>query len=166
MKKATFNLLLVISGIIAVDWIVNRPPAIGTIKEKAGPFGHRYTQFYHQAQQAIEFLINKQDGEAIAALYYKSSKYGMEIDIDLPWGYEGTGTGNGYGLAKIVKYHPEVLHDMQGLLNGMQVKTIGKKKIELVSKDYKATIKLVYDDLDKNWLLTMYKKDPSHKKRR
>ncbi len=40
-------------------------------------------------------------------------------DIDLVWGMEGTSKSDGYGLAKLVKYHPEVLVNLQEILSEM-----------------------------------------------
>ena len=51
-----------------------------------------------------------QGGEAVAALHHPEVG-----DIDLIWGKEGTGKSDGYGLAKLVKYHPEVVDDLQGI---------------------------------------------------
>lgn len=155
------NNILTIGAILGTIYILNKmidkkdSASIGSI----GPFGKRYTQFFHDAGGAIDFLMVKQEGEAVAALYYKNKKYGIDIDIDLPWGYEGNNREDGFGLSKIIKYHSEVLQNMQEILDKMDVKQISKNKIYLYSKHYRATIKLIYDDIDKNWLLTIYKKE-------
>lgn len=79
-----------------------------------GSFGPIYTQFKGRAKEAIAFLLEKKDGEAIAALHHKDIG-----DIDLVWGKEGTGKSDGYGFAKLAKYHPEVLDNLQELLDEM-----------------------------------------------
>lgn len=81
-----------------------------------GAFGNIYDQFKGKAKEAIEFLIRRKEGEAVGALHHP------EIgDIDLVWGKEGTGKSDGFGLAKMVKFHPEVIENLQDILNDMQV---------------------------------------------
>lgn len=69
-----------------------------------GDFGPIFTQFKGDAQGAIAKLTELKGGEAIGALHQKDVG-----DIDLVWGIEGTGHSDGMGLAKLVKYHPEVV---------------------------------------------------------
>ena len=78
-------------------------------------------------------------------------------DIDLPWGEAGSKRSDGVGLAKLIKWHPEVVGKLQEILNDMKTTRRTKNKIDLSSKRYKSIIKLVYDNEDKNWLLTAYK---------
>ena len=85
-----------------------------------GAFGDVYDQFRGNAQGAIAFLEAKQGGEAVGALHHKDVG-----DIDLVWGKAGTGKSDGYGLAKLVKFHPEV----NIVLNKSK-----KKKKEVVTK--------------------------------
>lgn len=68
-----------------------------------GAFGNIYNQFRGNAKAAIEFLKKVRGGEAVGALHHKDIG-----DIDLVWVKEGTGHSDGYGLSKLVKYHPEV----------------------------------------------------------
>ena len=119
-----------------------------------GVFGEIYDQFKGKPREAIDFLMKKKSGEAIGALYHKDVG-----DIDLVWGKEGTGHSDGFGLAKLVKYHPEVLDDLQDILNDMQVATRNSNRINLESSTHKATIRLEWDGDKKNWLLTAFEKE-------
>lgn len=119
-----------------------------------GPFGEIYIQFKGKPREAIDFLMKKKSGEAIGALYHKDVG-----DIDLVWGKEGTGHSDGFGLAKLVKYHPEVLDNLQDILNDMQVTTRNSNRINLESTTHKATIRLEWDGNKKNWLLTAFEKE-------
>lgn len=119
-----------------------------------GPFGEIYIQFKGKPREAIDFLMKKKSGEAIGALYHKDVG-----DIDLVWGKEGTGHSDSFGLAKLVKYHPEVLDNLQDILNDMQVTTRNSNRINLESTTHKATIRLEWDGNKKNWLLTAFEKE-------
>ena len=126
-----------------------------------GSFGNVYDQFKHNAKAAIDFLTKLGSGEAIAALHHKDVG-----DIDLVWGEEGTGHSDGYGLSKLVKYHPEVLDDLQGVLDGMHVTKESKNRVNLESDTHKAGIRLAWNGERKTWLLTAYKKaTPANDKR-
>jgi len=117
-------------------------------------FGKKHTQFKHDAQGAIKQLMQDKDGEAVAALHHKDVG-----DIDLVWGEEGTGKSDGFGLAKLVKYHPEVVDDLQGVLDGLEVKTKSKNRVNLESENHKVAIRLDWNNQDKNWLLTAFEKN-------
>lgn len=119
-----------------------------------GPFGAIYNQFKNKAKEAIDFLLNLKSGEATAALHH--SDVG---DIDLVWGKEGTGKSNGYGLSKIAKYHPEVLSNLQGILDDMNVISRTTNRINLESDTHKAAVRLEWNGESKNWLLTAFEKE-------
>ena len=123
---------------------------------KTGAFGTIYTQFKGKAKEAIAFLIEKKEGEAVGALHHKDIG-----DIDLVWGKEGTGKSDGFGLAKLVKYHPEVLDDLQEILDDMTVVKKNANRVQLESKTHKASVRLAWDKEKKNWLLTAYEKKNS-----
>lgn len=129
-------------------------------KDKIGAFGKIYTEFKHNSQGAIKKLMEEKNGEAIAALHH--SELG---DIDLIWGEEGDPDNDykgGYGLAKIAKKHPEVLNDLQSILNKMSIdpSRSGKHKARLRSEDgkYRGVVRLTYEDKEKKWLLTAFEK--------
>lgn len=123
---------------------------------KTGAFGTIYTQFKGKAKEAIAFLLEKREGEAVGALHHKDIG-----DIDLVWGTEGTGKSDGFGLAKLVKYHPEVLDDLQEILDDMTVVKKNANRVQLESKTHKASVRLAWDKEKKNWLLTAYEKKNS-----
>ena len=121
-----------------------------------GAFGNIYNQFRGNAKAAIEFLKKVRGGEAIGALHHKDIG-----DIDLVWGKEGTGHSDGYGLSKLVKYHPEVLDNLQEILNDMRVVSSNKNRVNLESETHKAGVRLTWDGERKSWLLTAFKKETS-----
>lgn len=121
-----------------------------------GAFGNIYNQFRGNAKAAIEFLKKVRGGEAVGALHHKDIG-----DIDLVWGKEGTGHSDGYGLSKLVKYHPEVLDNLQEILNDMRVVSSGKNRVNLESETHKAGVRLTWDGERKSWLLTAFKKETS-----
>ncbi|WP_299262869.1 LPD38 domain-containing protein [uncultured Psychrosphaera sp.] len=116
-------------------------------------FGPVYTEFKHDAKGAIEKLKQEQSGEAIAAISHHELG-----DIDLVWGKEGSAKSDGFGLAKLVKYHPEVVDDLQNVINSMKVIKKTKNRAQLESKDHKGSVRLTWDNKKKHWLLTAFKK--------
>ena len=121
-----------------------------------GDFGPIYDQFKGKAKEAIDFLTKKKSGEAIGALHHKDTG-----DIDLVWGEEGTGKSDGYGLAKLVKYHPDVLENLQEILDDMHVTIRSENRVNLESDTHKASIRLTWDNKKKTWLLTAFEKKNS-----
>ncbi len=118
-----------------------------------GPFGPVLTDYKGDASGAIAKLKEMKSGEAIGALHHPDIG-----DIDLVWGEEGTGASDGYGVAKLAKWHPEVLDNLQAILSEMKVTTRSKNRVNLESADHKAGVRLTWDDQAKHWLLTAFKK--------
>lgn len=129
----------------------SEPQPIGT-----GDFGPIYDQFKGKAKEAIDFLMKKQGGEAVGALSHKDVG-----DIDLVWGEEGTGKSDGFGLAKLAKYHPEVLENLQGILDDMHVTSRSENRINLESDTHQAAVRLTWNEQKKKWLLTAFEKKNS-----
>lgn len=76
-------------------------------------FGQNFEQFYHKPKEAIEHLLENKNG------YVQGAFYREDIgDITLPYGVEGSGKSDGWGLAKIAKYHPEALHRLDEIVKG------------------------------------------------
>ena len=123
---------------------------------KTGAFGTVYTQFKGKAQEAIAFLLEKKEGEAVGALHHKDIG-----DIDLVWGKEGTAKSDGFGLAKLAKYHPEVLGNLQEILDAMVVVKRTDNRVKLESETHQASVRLTWDSEKKNWLLTAFEKKNS-----
>lgn len=126
------------------------------LSDEVGPFGRIYRQFKGKAKEAIQFLLDKKEGEAVGALSHP------EIgDIDLVWGEEGTSNSDGYGLAKLAKYHPEVLENLQEIINDMRVTKRSANRVQLESDTHQAAVRLTWDNMSKNWLLTAFEKKNS-----
>jgi len=123
--------------------------------KEIGAFGVILEDYRGDAEGAITALMKLKEGEARAVLHHKDVG-----DIDLVWGEEGTGKsdGDGYGLAKLVKYHPEVVENLQNILDDMKVVMRSDNRIRLESDKYKAVVRLEYNNEAKNWLLTAYEK--------
>jgi len=118
--------------------------------------GTPFYQFKGDAKGAIEFLKARKEGQAVAALHHRDIG-----DIDLVWGKEGTGDSDGYGLAKLIKYHPEVLDNLQEILDNSTIVKRGENRIKLDSPKYATTVSLNWYGADKKWLLTSYEKKNS-----
>lgn len=140
------------------DGVLSEADAVDGREEVApigiGPFGNIYTQFKGKAKEAIAFLLGKKSGEAIGALHHPDIG-----EIDLVWGKVGTGKSNGFGLSKLAEYHPEVLDNLQELLNEMKIVKRSENRINLESNTHKAAIRLEWDGVRKNWLLTAFEKE-------
>ena len=119
-------------------------------------FGEVFDQFRGKPKEAIEFLKSRRSGEALGALYH--SEIG---EIDLVWGYAGTGKSDGFGLAKLLKFHPEVVDNLQEILNDMHIVSQNETRIQLESERYKAAVRLTWDGERKTWLLTAFEKNSS-----
>ena len=155
LKKAVDDSYGMVDNLI--DGMSNTKVGAAEIKPVGvGAFGNIYNQFRGKAKAAIEFLKKVRGGEAVGALYHKDIG-----DIDLVWGKEGTGHSDGYGLSKLVKYHPEVLDNLQEILNDMRVVSSSKNRVNLESENHKAGVRLTWDGERKSWLLTAFKKETS-----
>jgi len=122
-----------------------------------GDHGPLFDQFRGRGREAVEWLSQLKTGEALGALFHPQVG-----EIDLIWGEAGPTPGRGYGLAKLVAYHPEVLEDLPALLLVMSVKGITANSVQLDSENYHALIRLNWKGNPKRWLLTAFeKKDPA-----
>ena len=113
-----------------------------------GVFGDIYDQFRGKAKEAIAFLLGKKSGEAVGALHHKDVG-----DISLVYG-DGK-----YGMKKIAEKHPEVLANLQQIIDGMSIETQSDNRIVLNSPTHRAVIsKKLGETNTPNWLLTAYEK--------
>lgn len=113
-----------------------------------GVFGNIYDQFKGKSKAAIDFLKKLGSGEAIAALRHKEVG-----DISLVWGNDKA------GLKKILRKHPEVVDNLQGILDGMHVVQSSENRIILESDTHKAVVSREFDGTPREqWLLTAYEK--------
>lgn len=134
--------------------VANLEPDFSAIRPVSiGDFGPIYDQFRGNAKDAIALLLQRKDGEAVGALSHPEVG-----EIDLVWGYEGTSKSDGYGLSKLAKYHPEVLENLQEILNDMKVASRTENRVQLESDTHKASVRLTWNEQKKNWLLTAFEK--------
>jgi len=118
-----------------------------------GNFGPIYDQFVGKPKEAIDFLLSQRDGEAIGALHHP-----VIGNISLVWGNEKA------GLEKIARKHPEVLNDLQGIIDGMQVVSESPNRIKLESDSHFAVVSREYLGTPREqWLLTAYEKKETPK---
>ncbi|MEK6760098.1 MAG: hypothetical protein AABY51_10025 [Deltaproteobacteria bacterium] len=133
----------------------------GPKEPEISDFGPVFTQFKDKPQEAVKHLLEVKTGEAVGTLHHNSIG-----PIDLVWGKEGTpekGYEDGYGLAKIVKKHPEVVGRLQGVIDEMGVKSKSANRAILESLDHKAVVRLDWNGETKHWLVSAYKRaDTSH----
>jgi hypothetical protein len=116
-------------------------------------FGPVYSKYERKGQKAVNFLLKKKNGEVPNALYHKEIGW-----IDLVWGIEGTGRSDGFGLAKIAKFHKTVLPVLAEKIAEMNVTSKSQNRIKLESKNYLCVVSFLYFESEKTWLLTMFEK--------
>lgn len=116
-----------------------------------GAFGNIYNQFRGKSKAAIEFLKKLGSGEATAALHHHTIG-----DISLVWGDKKT------GLDKILRKHPEVVDNLQSIIDSMEVVQESDNRIKLESPTHFAVVSKEYKgEPREQWLLTAYEKRES-----
>lgn len=116
-----------------------------------GAFGNIYNQFRGKAKAAIEFLKKLGSGEATAALHHHTIG-----DISLVWGDKKI------GLDKILRKHPEVVDNLQSIIDSMEVVQESDNRIKLESPTHFAVVSKEYKgEPREQWLLTAYEKRES-----
>lgn len=129
--------------------------------ESISQFGENYPQFYHKPHEAIQHLLHTKSGQVQGAFYRD------EIgDITLAWGEKGTGKSDGWGLAKIVEYHPEVLDKLDELVQNLPIVKENANRYQLENDMYKLSIRKDFEGQKENWILTAFEKDESIARRR
>ncbi|WP_226998415.1 glycosyl hydrolase 108 family protein [Tardibacter chloracetimidivorans] len=127
------------------------PVSIPVVQESA--FGPVHSDLAGNWTAAVERLKTDQIGEVPAALSHP------EIGpIDLVWGEAGTNKSDGFGLAKLTKFHPEVVENLPEIIAGMTVQSESANRIRLESPTHEAAVRLDWDNQQKTWLLTAYEK--------
>lgn len=119
-----------------------------------GPHGPIHADLSNDYPSAVARLMLDEDGEVPAVVQHPATG-----PIDLIWGEAGTGKSDGYGLAKIAKFHPEVLDDLPNIIATMDVRKVTPGRVQLESADHKAAVRLEYDGERKTWLLTAFRKE-------
>ena len=129
--------------------------------EPINEFGENYPQFYHKPHEAIKHLLETKSGQVQGAFYRD------EIgDITLAWGEKGTGKSDGWGLAKIAEYHPEVLDKLDELVQNLPIVKENANRYQLENDMYKLSIRKDFEGQKENWILTAFEKDESIARRR
>lgn len=95
-----------------------------------------------------------QGGDAPGALSHPATG-----PIDVIWGRPEGAAGEGYGLAKIIQKHPEVVDELPRLISEMRVRESSPNRINLESADHRAGVRLEYDGAAKHWLVTAFVKN-------
>lgn len=120
--------------------------------DSIGPFGPVFEDVDPGDWNAVVArLTNAGTGEVRAVLHHP--KIGL---IDVVWGKEGTGKSDGYGLAKILRFHSEVIADLPAILRNMDVAENVNGRVRLESPDHEAAVSLDWHGEQKAWLLTAY----------
>ncbi|EFO9300257.1 hypothetical protein HL742_001404 [Campylobacter upsaliensis] len=136
-------------------------------------FGTNYAEFYRDGKGAVEKLLKeaedfKQRGEKgefkgqVSGAFYKE---GLG-EIDLVWGEAGSGKSDGFGLAKIVKYHPEVIDKLDDIIANTSIVKESDNRYHLENENYKLAIRKDFEGEKTNWLLTAFEKKDSIARRR
>ena len=115
-------------------------------------WGTAYTSMSGKGLQAIEFLLKKQDGFVPAA--FNRSDLG---DIDIVYGRTGEGIddGGGYGLAHIMKRHPDInWNKIVDVISNGSIRSGGKKKKIIISDDGKIILRV--KQKGRNWVISAF----------
>lgn len=150
LKKAVADSYGMVDNLI--DGMNNTKVGAAEIKPvSVGVFGNVYNQFRGKAKAAIEFLKKLGSGEATAALHHHTIG-----DISLVWGDKKT------GLDKILRKHPEVVDNLQSIIDSMEVVQESDNRIKLESPTHFAVVSKEYKgEPREQWLLTAYEKRES-----
>lgn len=124
-------------------------------------FGTNYAEFYRDGANAIAKILREKQGQ-VAGAFYKEELG----DIDLVWGVEGSSKSDGWGLAKIAKYHPEVLGKLDDLIQDLPIVKETPNRYQLENDDYKIAIRKDFEGQSRNWVLTAFEKKESIARRR
>ncbi|MGG7049270.1 hypothetical protein U5B16_09540, partial [Campylobacter sp. M4] len=115
-----------------------------------------YAEFYHDGVGAVNKLLTEKQGQ-VAGAFWRD-----EIgDITLHWGDVGSGKSDGSGLAKIVKFHPEVLNNLDELVQTLPIKKETQRRYQLENENYKVGIRKDFNGDNQNWVLTAFEKKDS-----
>ena len=150
LKKAVADSYGMVDNLI--DGMSNTKVGADEIKPvSVGVFGNVYNQFRGKSKAAIEFLKKLGSGEATAALHHHTIG-----DISLVWGDKKT------GLDKILRKHPEVVDNLQSIIDSMEVVQESDNRIKLESPTHFAVVSKEYKgEPREQWLLTAYEKRES-----
>lgn len=112
--------------------------------------GPAFDGFQGRWTEAVAHLRRIETGDARGVLAHP----GVAEPIDVVWG--NADKRSGFGLAKIIAKHPEVLGDLPQRLERMRVESVSANRIRLVDGATHAIVSLDYDGRAKTWLMTAY----------
>jgi len=123
------------------------------MKDDKFTYGPLFTNFRLKCQEAISFLLERKEGIATEVIYHPQLGY-----IDLPYGRPPSGKIKGYGLAKLIDKHPEVLNNLQEIVASTRIYfyDVKRNRYFLKSDKYEAVISLTWLEENHHWLLTAY----------
>lgn len=124
-------------------------------------FGTNYAEHYHSGESAIQKLLLERNGQVAGAFHRDDIG-----DITLAWGEKGTGKSDGWGLAKIAEYHPEVLDKLDKLIQDLPIVKETENRYKLDNGDFFISIRKDFDGEKQNWVLTALERDESIARRR
>jgi len=121
-------------------------------KEK---FGENFAQFEGKPKDAINHLLEVKTGQVVGAMNKKEVG-----DIDFIYGeIVDPKKHTGLGLAHIVDKHGEdVARLIPQIIEESELVLKNKRRAILETKDHRVIIGLVYDDIDKIWLLSGFER--------
>lgn len=136
-------------------------PAVGETESDApasereiGPHGPVYREFRGDEAGATDKLLATRTGEAVGVFHHE-----LAPSIDLPFGDAGETKARGFGLAKIEKWHKEMLYRIQPMLDRAvpdPEHPPNENTIQLVDGRYRAVIRKNWKGSPKTWLLTAF----------
>ena len=116
-----------------------------------GEFGNIYISEDGNTKNAIVFLLNKESGEVRGALFHPNIG-----DISLVYGNDNA------GLKKIKDKHPEVIDNLQEIIELMQIQKESENRIKLYSERFFAVVSKDFCGVKRDaWLLTAFEKKNS-----
>jgi len=110
---------------------------------------------WREAVEALKSLQAATPGKGEIVGHLQHPKIG---DIGAPWGGAGTGSSDGWGLAKLLEHHPEVVEDLPRIISGLEPVKSSPNRVRLESPTHEAAVRLTWDTQAKKWLLTAYEK--------
>lgn len=104
--------------------------------------------------EAVELLKREQRGEVRGQVRHDDIG-----GIAVPWGVEGTGKGDGYGLAKLGRFHSEVVDNLPTTVANMHVVTESPNRYRLENDTHYAVVSRNYKGRQREpWVLSAYEK--------
>lgn len=127
------------------------------IENRVGPHGPIFSEFSGKPEEAVQKLLQERTGEVPEALPHPD----LDVAPDLIWGEEGKTRTKGYGLAKIERWHPEVLDRLGEIFASLPIVSENENTIQFDDGKYRAVVRKNWLGHPKSWLLTEFEKRPS-----